>query len=109
MSDYRFEIAGLFVDAKLAFRAGALVQNRVYIFDGAAAAEIVDYIVHEFKEFGGELAHGYFGFLAEIDQLAFDAVTRGAPFIFLDEGAAIQTEAHVAGVQAMEFHDDGLG
>src|SRR5207245_4556329 len=87
---------------------GTFIQYRVDILDGAAASEIVDHVIHEFEEFGGQLAHRHFGFLAEIDQLAFDAITRGAPLIFLDERAAIQTETHVAGVQAMQLNDDRL-
>src|SRR6266851_3055209 len=39
---------------------------------------------------------------------AFVAVTRGTPLVFLDEGAAVNAEAHVAGVKAVQFNDDGL-
>src|SRR5580704_16599097 len=95
----RFEVAGFLVDAKLALGAGAFAQNCVHVLDGAAAAEIVDNIIDEFEQFGGELAHRDFRFFAEIDELALDAITRGTPLIFLDEGAPIQTEAHVAGVK----------
>ena len=99
MPNDRFEVASLLVDAKLALGAGAFAQNCVHVLDGAAAAEIVDDVIDEFEQFGGELAHRDFRFLAEIDELAFDAVTRGTPFIFLDKGAPIQTEAHVASVK----------
>jgi hypothetical protein len=53
VTDYRFQVAGFLVDAKLALGAGAFVQDGVDVFHGAAAAEIVDYVVYEFEQFGG--------------------------------------------------------
>src|SRR5216684_1270972 len=103
------QIAGLLVDAKLAFGAGALVENGVHVLDGAAAAEVVDHVVDEGEQLDGKVAHGHFGLLAEIDELAFDAVASGTPFIFFNEGAAVNAKAHVAGVEAMQLDDEGLG
>src|SRR5258706_2538620 len=103
------QIAGLLVDAKLPLGAGAFVENRVNVFDGAAAAELVNDVVDEGKQLDGEIAHGHFSFLAEVDELAFDAVASGAPFIFFNEGAAINAKAHVARVEAMQLDDEGLG
>src|SRR6267378_4289123 len=102
------QIAGLLVDAKLALGAGAFVENGVNVLDGAAAAEFVDNIIDKGEEFDGEIAHGHFGFFAEVDEFAFDAVACGAPFIFFDKGAAVNAEAHIAGVKAVQFHDDSL-
>src|SRR5882762_10261742 len=102
------QVAGLLVDAKLPLGAGAFVENGVNVFDGAAAAELVDNIVDESEELDGEVAHGDFGLLAEVDELALDTVARGAPFIFFDQGAAVDAVAHVAGVETMELDDDGL-
>src|SRR5713226_178660 len=102
------QIAGLQVDAKLALGAGALVENGVHVLDGAAAAEVVDHVVDEGEQLDGKVAHRHFGFLAEIDELAFDAVASGAPLVFFDEGAAVNAKAHVGGVEAMELDDDGL-
>ena len=39
------QIAGLLIDAKLPLGAGAFIENGVNVFDGAAAAELVDGIV----------------------------------------------------------------
>src|SRR5712664_1888056 len=103
------QVAGLLVDAKLALGAGALVENGVHVLDGAAAAEVVDHVVDEGEQLDGKVAHGHFGLLAEIDELAFDAVASGAPLVFFDEGAAVNAEAHVAGVEAMQLDDEGLG
>src|SRR6266481_712541 len=103
------QVTGLLKDAKLALGTGAFVENGVHVFDGAAAAEVVHDIIDEGQQFYGEIAHGHFGFFAEVDELALDAVARGAPFFFFDERAAIHAIAHVRGVQAMELDDDGLG
>src|SRR5438270_5662533 len=103
------QVAGLLEDAKLALCAGAFVKDGVNIFDGAAAAEFVHNIVDKREEFDGEIAHGNFAFLAEVDELAFNAVTRGAPFVFFNEGAAIDAKTHVAGVKTVQLDDDGLG
>src|ERR1700730_1234384 len=102
------QITGLLVDANLAFGTGALVENGVDVFDGAAAAKIVHDVVDEGQQFDGEITHGHFGFLAEVDQFALDAVASGTPFIFFDERAAVNAKAHIAGVEAMQFYDDGL-
>src|SRR6266849_6852382 len=103
------QVAGLLVDAKLALGAGALVENGVNVLDGAAAAEVVDHVVDEGEQLDGKIAHGHFGLLAEIDELAFDAVASGAPLVFFDERTAVQAEAHISSVQAMQLDDDGLG
>src|ERR1700684_2419367 len=108
MPYHRFQVAGLLIDAQLTLRAGAVFENRMDVFDGAAAAEIVHDVIHEFEQLEGELAHGDFGLFAEIDELAFDTVARGAPFVFFDQGAAVESVTLIAFVEAMEFYDDSL-
>ncbi len=108
MSYDRFQVAGLLIDSQLALRAGAVFENGVDIFDRAAAAEIVHNVIDKIEEFERKFAHGNFGLFAEIDQLAFDAVAGGAPFILFDQGAAVETITLIALVEAMQFHDDGL-
>src|SRR5260370_2953341 len=103
------QVAGLLVDAKLALGASALVENGVHVFNGAAAAEFVHDVIDKGEQLDGEVEHGHFRFLAEIDELAFDAVARGAPLVLFDEGAAVEAEAQVAGVEAVQVDDDGLG
>src|SRR5580700_1502869 len=102
------QVVGFLIDAELAFGTGALVQDGVNVFDGAATPKVVDYIVHKLEQFGRQLAHRYFGFLAEVDQLAFDAIARRTPFVLLNERAAVEAETHVPGVQAVQLDDDGL-
>src|SRR5713226_10280937 len=103
------QVASLLVDAKLALGAGAFVKNSVDVFDGAAAAELVDNVVDKGEQLDGKIAHGHLGLLAEIDELAFDAVARGTPLVFFDERAAVDAKTHVTGVEPVQLYDDGLG
>src|SRR5260370_18842529 len=103
------QVASLLIDAKLALGAGAFVENGVNVFDGTAAAELVDHVVDKGEQLNGKVAHGHFGFLAEVDELAFDAVASGTPFILFNEGAAVNAKAHVASVAAMQLEEEGLG
>ncbi len=78
------------------------------IFDGAAAAQVIHDVIHQFQQFGNQLAHGHFGFLAEIDHLSIDAVPRRAPLVLFDEGAPVKAPAYIALVEAVQLYDDGL-
>src|SRR5260370_12212997 len=100
---------GLGVGEKLALGGSGLGENGGHVFNGAAAAEFVHDVIDKGEQLDGEVAHGHFGFLAEIDELAFDALAGGAPLVLFDEGAAVEAEAHVAGVEAVQLDDDGLG
>src|SRR3989442_742834 len=103
------QVAGFMEDAQLAVRARAFVHDRVDILNGAPAAQVVHDVVHEFEQFGNELAHGHFGFLAKVDEFSIDAVTRRAPLVFFDECAPVKAPTDVALVQAVELHNDRLG
>src|SRR6266705_2147094 len=106
--DYRFQVARFLIYAQLPVRAGAFVHDGVHVFDGAAAAQVIDDVIHEFQQFGNQLAHGHFGFLAEVDQFSINAVSRRSPLVLFDERAAVQPPTHIALVEAVELHNDGL-
>src|SRR5467141_3527428 len=106
--DHRLQVTRLLVHAQLPVRAGAFVHDRVDIFDRAAAAQVVDDVVHQFQQFGNQLVHGHFGFLAEVDQFSIDAVSRRAPLIFFDQCAPVQPPAQIALVEAVQLHNDRL-
>ena len=57
----------------------------------------------------GELAHGYFGAAAEVDQASIEPVAGRAPLVFFDQRARVDAEAQVLLAQAVELHDDRLG
>src|SRR5438552_4894621 len=98
---HRFQIARFLIDAQLPVRTGAFAHDRVYVLDRTAAAQVIDDVIHQFQQFGNQLAHGHFGFLAKVDQLSFDAVARRAPLVLLDERAPVEPPAHIALVKAM--------
>src|SRR5437773_10358672 len=81
------EIPFLFVNAQLPIGAGAVGENRPHVRHLAPAPQLVDHIVDELEELECEIAHRHFGAAAEVDQLAIDAVPRGAPFALLDQAA----------------------
>src|SRR6266513_279102 len=109
MPDHRLQVAGLLIYAQLPVRAGAFVHDRVCIFDGAAAAQIIDDVIHKFQRFGNQLAHGHFGFLAEVNEFSINTVARRSPLVLFDDRAAVQPPAHVGLVEAVQLHNDGLG
>src|SRR6266852_6107573 len=57
MLDYRAQVAGVLIDAELALGAGAFIENGVYVFHGAAAAEVVDDVIDEGEQLDGQIAH----------------------------------------------------
>src|SRR5580692_6887189 len=105
---HRLQVTGLLIDTQLTLRAGAVFENGVNIFDGAAAAKIVDDIIDKIEQFEGEFAHGDFRLFAEIDQLAFDPIASGAPLVLFNQGTPVEAVALIAFVEAMELDDDGL-
>src|SRR5215469_10269315 len=95
MAHDRFRVSCFAIDAELAVRAGAFLQDGVDVFDGAAASQVIHYVVHQLQQFRNQLPHVHFRFFSEVNQLAIDAVARRAPFIFLDERPAIEPPALV--------------
>ena len=60
------------------------------------AAELVHDVVHELEQLVDQLARRALrSLLAEVDELAVDAVARGAPLVLDDERAAVLAEAQV--------------
>jgi len=95
-------------DGELAVGAGAVAEHFVDVGDFFAAAEFVDDVVDEVEVFKEEVFEGDFDLFAEVDEFAIEAVAGGAPLIFHDEGAAVEAEALVVGVELIEFGDGGL-
>ena len=99
------QATGLLENLQLPLRAGAVAQNAMNALDGVAASEIVHDIIHKFQNLERQIAHGNFDALAKINQLAVEAPTHGAPFIFFDQRARIEPEPKIFRVQPMQFHD----
>ena len=107
--DYCFQVAvGFFEDFELAVGAGAGLEDCADAVDGFAAAELVDLGIDEGQVLFNQVAQGDFLLLAEIDELAVEAVADGAEFVFGDQRAGVVAEVLVGFVQAVEVRGSGL-
>src|SRR5882672_12122794 len=96
-------VSRFLVHAQLAVCARAFIHDGVNIFNRAPATEVVHHIIHKFQQFGNQLPHRHFLFLAEVDQLSLDSVSCRPPFVFLDQTAPVKPPAHVALVQPVQL------
>ena len=107
-SNHLLQILRLLEDLELALGTATVLQHRVDVFDLAAAVEFVEHIVHELEILEHQLARRHFLFLAEVDQLAVQAVAGGAPLVLHDQGAAVHAEPLVPRMQLVQLHHRGL-
>src|SRR2546425_4245256 len=78
------------------------------MLDLFARAEIVEYVVDEVQQLANQIFYRNFLLLAEINHLPVEPPTHGAPFVFLDQHAAIEAETEILIDQFVELGDDGL-
>src|SRR5579859_3607646 len=103
------EIAGALEGGKLAVGAGAEIEDLEGVGDLRAAAKVVHDVVNEpLDQLADEVASGQLLLLAEVYQLAVQAIADDAPLVLLDEIHRVDTERHVVGAQLPELGDDGL-
>src|SRR5687768_13148546 len=89
----RLEITGLAEHTQLAVGAGAVLQDAVGVLDLAAAAELIDDIGNEpLEQLQDQIAGRTLVLLAEIDQLAVESVTDGAPLVLLQQVGRVDAE-----------------
>src|SRR5262245_60564345 len=82
----RLETPGPLVGGELTVRAGPLRENPIRVLDFIPAAELVDDVVHEPGDhLANQLGRRKLPALAEVDQLAVEAITAGPPLVLLDE------------------------
>src|SRR6187200_1450208 len=97
------------VEPQLPVSARAVSQDPVYsLEDLAATAELVDDVVHEREHLGDQVAEGDLDLLAEVDELAVNAVAARAPLVLEDQRAAIAPEPEVLDAQLVQLEADGL-
>src|SRR5437588_379879 len=94
--DHTFQVSRLLEDAQLSIGAGAVLQHAVNVSDFFPAIELVHNVVDELKVFKDKIALGDLAFFSEVDQFSADAVTRRAPLVLHDKGAAVLAETLVA-------------
>src|ERR1700724_1179269 len=107
---YRQPVTGLFADVvddslevspgrligpELPVGAGPVGQDPVYRPDLAAGTQLVDDVVHEFQHLAHELPKRHLDLFAEVDHLAVDPVTAGAPLVLEDERSPVPPEPQV--------------
>ena len=85
----------LFPNRELSVRAGAFAHDPLDVRHLAFAAELVHFGGNKFEQLVKQTAGLDFGFPAEIDQFAVNAVTRCPPAIFIEQAAAVNAEGRV--------------
>src|ERR1044072_1756173 len=102
------EVAGLVEDAALLVGGGTALQDGVNMLDLLARLHLVEHGVYEVEQFTDEVARRHLFLFAEVEQLAVEPVTHGAPLVLLYEHAAVETEPQILLNQLVEARDDGL-
>src|SRR5690242_17999793 len=93
--DHGSRIVGLIVNRNLSIRTRAVPQALLAVVDLRPAAQLVHHVVDEFEQLVDQGHALDLLALAEVDQLAADAVARGAPFVLGEQQPAVQAEAQV--------------
>ena len=108
-STTRLEASGLSKRRELPVGARALLEDLEGVLDLLPAPELVHDIREEpVDQLLDHVTSRPLGFLAEIEQLAFDAVANRPPLVFFDERERIDAERHVVTAQPPEFGDERL-
>src|SRR5437868_2579812 len=102
------QISSFLEYAQLPIGAATAVHDLVDVFQFFARVEFIDDIVDEFKILAHKVAGWDFLLLAEIDQLAVEPITRGAPLIFHDQGPAIKTKSLICRIELIQLCYRGL-
>src|SRR5579884_235572 len=83
------EVSGIRVHLQLTFGAVPFLEDAVNIRELFGTAKLFGDIGDKSENFAHQLARGHFLLLAEIDEVAIQAVPRGAPFIFHDQRTVV--------------------
>src|SRR5438105_15938938 len=94
--DHRTSVAAVLQDLQLAVRAGPLRQDRVDVLDRLPRAQLIHDIVDELDELDRELSHRDLRLLAEVDQVAVDAIPNRSPFVLGDQSRHVLAKTEVA-------------
>ena len=105
--DDGFHIVGLLENGELPISAGAFAHDPFDVFHLALAAKLVDFGGDELQQLIEQRARLDFCFAAEIDQLAFDAVTRRAPPVLVDQASPFGSESGASAASSNVWDSDG--
>src|SRR6185437_14639055 len=107
--DNIFQLACLLERRQLPIGARAVGKNRKGVFDFGARSEVVDHVVDEpANQLTNEIGGRQLLALAEIYELAAQAIADRTPFILLDQRQRIDAEGEVVAAELPEFGDDRL-
>src|SRR5205085_8873628 len=106
--DHWLEVARLRVYGQLPVGARAFLQDPLDVVHRPPRAQLVDHVVHELAQLLGQVPGRHLGLLAEVDELAVEAVAHGAPAVLRDEVRHVLAEPEVALAQPQQLATDGL-
>src|SRR6185369_16574914 len=100
------EAVRLRVERELPVRARALADDGADALEVVVRVEDVRRLRHELEQLADEGPDGDLLLLAEVDELAVEAVADGAPLVLLDERAGVLAEGEVSPVEEVELAHD---
>src|SRR5205807_2372927 len=106
--DHRTSVAAVLQDLQLAVRAGPLRQDRVDVLDRLPRAQLIHDIVDELDELDREVSHRDLRLLAEVDQVAVDAIADSSPLVLGDQSRHVLAKTEVARAELEQLGADGL-
>ena len=93
---YHFQqAAGFFENSKLTIGTGSFFQQGVNMIYGMPAAKLIQHVVNKFQQFGDEYPRAHFLLLSKINELPVYSIPACAPFVFVDQCAAVLNEVEV--------------
>ena len=82
--DYLSEIIRLFKNAQLTVGTCSMFKDLMNIVNRLPASQIYSDIAYKIQKLINQSTGIYFLLFSKIDQMSFNAITAGAPFIFID-------------------------
>src|SRR5207245_7926087 len=101
-------IAACHQHLQLAVRAAPTRQYRVDVLDRLPRAQLIHDIVDELDDLDRELSHRDLRLLAEVDQVAVDAIPNRSPFVLGDQSRHVLAKTEVACAELQQLGADGL-
>src|SRR5258708_563328 len=102
------QVVGLLEHPELPVGAGAAADDLQRVLDVGARAQIIDDVVDELEQLVEQHVEWHFLALSEVDELSACPEAGGARLVLIQQGAAVETPAHVLPVERPQLDGDGL-